>query len=1255
MRMKKYLQILFCFFTSYASAQKNNYEKAWDALNQNKWTEASKLLKDAQQDPAIFYDAYISNMYVEAYKGREETVKDFSKSFYSKTDNPYPFVYALWFNHALMGARGKKQFDYQLNLINQLLKDDKAPGTLVASANYQMVLHNIFSNEFNKLPPFVQAVGGIRNWQYTGPFENLSQTGFYKNYGPLEHPEPDAIFKSNTNADVKWFVPLTENNEGWFPVSNQFNSQTAVVYAQSFVSSPSDQTVYCTAGFSGSIKIWINDEIMIAEPKERLTDMDAYIAKCNLKKGTNRVLVQLGFTDNTFPNFIIRFTDEKLRQLPGITGSSTYASYPKSVTTTGKNNLVTHFAEAFFLDRIAKTPGNLVNYLLLADVYLRSKKIIEARNIIDEAIKKAPDNCLLKMKMAEILTKEDNRTLLLEEVEKIKQLDPESLLVLELNIKEHFNNQKYEDVATELEKRINLYGEDEITSAYKVQLLIQDKKYDELVKEVERLYKKYPENEKLLQMMYNIQKNVYNDKKAAMKVYENYMKDNYDYNVYMEYADILSEQGSDSKALDIKRSLADKFSYSPVEFYKLSKYYYGVKKYDDAEDNIRKSLALSPYNEVYWEQLGDIKSEKNNSAEALNAYNQSLKYDPNQYSIINKIRKLNGKQESFKLLPVTDIDALIKADKVAEAKNTDYGYYYILDAKDIIVHTAGASEEYYTTIIRVTNEKGIDKFKESSISYGNHQALLIEKSEIIKKNMTRINGERNDNNIVFTNLEAGDVIVFKYRLHNYVYGRLAKEFSDSYYFGGQIYTAATRYNLLVPADQKIYYTFNNSTVQPVISNIENFKQYSWELLKAEPNKDETLLPHLADYTSVLHISTIPDWKVISDWYSDISNNKAEEDFEIMALYKKLFPEGQKPMTQFQKARVIYDYIESNIRYSSVSFRQSAYVPQRPSATLTTRLGDCKDLSSLFVTLAGMAGINSQMVLVDTRDNGQKHIILPSVEFNHCIVKAELDNKKYYIELTNSYLPFASLPNDLNGAVILEIPNKYVSAKTDLQFLKFENRTKDVIKRVVDLKPVEGDLEISVRTIKYGNKSSEVRYTYNNLDYEKQLKKIEQSVASGYKNNVKMLNVNFKNLDKLIDSAEYTYSYLVKNEIGEIGSLKTFRIVYPDVVASLDHFSADTRTYPVEYWNYEDVDTYETIVNITVPAGTKLTELPASENLSFKEMKYTIQYTLKSPDKLTVIRKFSNSRQQNISPSDYTAFKLFFEKIIKAEQKFIAYK
>lgn len=207
---------------------------------------------------------------------------------------------------------------------------------------------------------------------------------------------------------------------------------------------------------------------------------------------------------------------------------------------------------------------------------------------------------------------------------------------------------------------------------------------------------------------------------------------------------------------------------------------------------------------------------------------------------------------------------------------------------------------------------------------------------------------------------------------------------------------------------------------------------------------------------------------------------------------------------------------------------------------------------------------------------------------------------------------------------------------------------------MDIKPVGIDLQVQVKVSKFGNLSSGIRNTYINLDNDKQVQEMEKTVASGYKNNIKLDQLSFTGLDQVNDSISYTYQLKVKNEVSEIGSLNTFRVTYPDVVASLDNFTSDERSYPVEYWTYEDGDLYETIVNITAPAGKKFVELPTSENLQFKDMNFSIKYTLKSPGKLMITRRYSCKRQ-NISPADYPAFKSFFEKIVRAEQKFIAYK
>ncbi len=57
-----------------------------------------------------------------------------------------------------------------------------------------------------------------------------------------------------------------------------------------------------------------------------------------------------------------------------------------------KYELIPGFAEKYFKAKIEKEKTNLVNYLLLADVYLRNENLLEAHNTLTDALKIAPDN-----------------------------------------------------------------------------------------------------------------------------------------------------------------------------------------------------------------------------------------------------------------------------------------------------------------------------------------------------------------------------------------------------------------------------------------------------------------------------------------------------------------------------------------------------------------------------------------------------------------------------------------------------------------------------------------------------------------------------------------------------------------------------------------------------------------------------------------------------------------------------------------------
>src|SRR5882724_2951400 len=270
--------LVFFSLITICTAQET-YKQAWEALDKGDRAKAGKILDALVKDKPASADNFITNLYLKSYNGQEATVTDADASFYDRTPNPYPYIYALWFNSGMLGNYGKKKYPHQLRLTDKLIADPKAPGTLVAAAHYQKGMHLLYSNDGDDAQKEFDKVGNTRNWQYVGPFENLSESGFYKEYGPLQHPGPEAVFASNTNAAIKWFAPATEIKDGWTPVSFQINKHTAVAYAQTFVDMPEEKEVYFNTGATGSIKVWLNDQLLLSQDKERTTEMDTYTVK----------------------------------------------------------------------------------------------------------------------------------------------------------------------------------------------------------------------------------------------------------------------------------------------------------------------------------------------------------------------------------------------------------------------------------------------------------------------------------------------------------------------------------------------------------------------------------------------------------------------------------------------------------------------------------------------------------------------------------------------------------------------------------------------------------------------------------------------------------------------------------------------------------------------------------------------------------------------------------------------------------------
>jgi tetratricopeptide (TPR) repeat protein/transglutaminase-like putative cysteine protease len=1262
----------------------NDYEDAWKALNRNDRKTALVLLQKAMNDPKTAVDAYVTYIYLQSFEGKESEVNDFSTRVYDKLKDANPYVFALWFNGSALGGYGKKAPGHQLQLLDRLLADPGANGSIKAAAHYFKALHYQFSNDFSRAEKEWAKIGAVAPvWQFVGPFDNLSGSGYYKDYGPLHHPEANANFTSVSSANIQWFTPPVISREGYtFPYPH-IRRNTAIVYAQTFVYSPEDRSLLLNVGAGGSLKVWVNDRPVLGASKELVTEMDFYKQHIQLKKGYNRLLVQLGYTDNTSPNFIIRLTDETLTPVSGLTYSAQVQPYVKDVTAAGTTAAgganavagkpavgtasasgattsaadappsIRHFAEAFFEKKVAAEPGNAINYLLLSDTYLRSAKTTEARKTIEDALHRYPDNQLLRLELMEVLIKEGNRTMLMEEAERMKEKDPDCILAIRLNIQRMINEEKYEDAFKELDRCVKLFGEDEQVWSTRMTLYSKQNKMDELVKTIQQAFAKYPENTEFVSMMYNLKVNGYKDARGGIKVLETYLKDNFSFSILKKLAAEYTKQGMKEKALALLQLPKTEFPYDPDLYTDISSFYYDQQNYDKAADFGRQALALAPYVATYWENLGLELQQLHKNADAIKAYQKALYYDANKYSARERLRELENKPSVWKAFPETDV---YKAIRDAAGKTFNYDYFYVLDEKFAVVYPEGATEEYTTTVVKILDQKGIDTWKESTIGYNsNTQELKMEKAEVVKKSGSVVPAEQNENQVVFTGLEVGDAIVLKYKIQHYAQGRVARHYWDKFSFNAFVPELVTRYCLLIANNVKFDYKLENGSPKPAESNYDDFKLYTWQMNDPAIFKDEAFMPPLMDIGPVVHVSTLASWSDIATWYSDLSNSKTEDEFEVKQVYQNLFPQGADKLSDREKAIRIYRYITGNIHYSSVPFRQGAFIPQKASLTINTRLGDCKDLSSLFVALAKLSGLKANLVLVNTRDNGQKSMELPSVEFNHCVVKTWLNGQPTFLELTDNDLPFACLPPNLDHASCLVIPSGNQEVKdAKLEFVESPNRPRERINRQVNVRIDGSKVRLGFDVCKTGTLVSGVRDEYESLSPDKQLEEMQKAVSGSYKNTVKVDSVIFGNLGPQSDSVRYRYYCAIDNEVVEVGSMHMIKIPFTDVVASMDNFSPDVRQFPVEYWRYENTDEYNTKVNIQAPAGMQFIDLPKSESYTFKGSTYSIQYIPAGPRSLTIIRKATLQRD-NVQPAEYKAMKDFFGKIVKAESKYIAFK
>ncbi len=1250
-KLKSVLLLLFIIVTKINYATADDLKKGWDVFLLNNRAEAVNLFKLAAKDPATKSEASLALSILARDNGNSEEAFKYFIDFYKAAENPYPYVFGLWTTSCINGSYSKKNKE-QVAFLKQVSVDPRANQSMQALANAMLGYHFQKSNDYKSANLYFSKINVVQFSQVAGQFENVSGSGFNKNFGVLENPSASAVFKNKVGSDVKWFNLKYTRNDKWLDFAYNFDSDDAVCYAQSFLNSPLDQEVILRAGASGAVKIWVNDLLVSSIMDEQNTDMDIYGYKVKLNKGYNRILVQVGKSELNRSNFIMRLFDLNENVLTGITYAS--EAQPFSKAAPYEISSVPFFAETFFAEKLKKDPENILSLLIMGEIHLRNDKAYEARKVFSQAIAIAPKSTFIKERLIECYSRDQNVTLLTKAVESIKTNDSESYYALREFYSDAVDKEDYDEAEKLVAKIVKLYGTSLTTDVLDLDIYVKRKKFDNIVSVGKAMYDKYPDYWEIVNLKYTIEVSVNKDKDKATDILVKYLKTNNNEAASNILSSDYFQKGNIQKGFDIHLKRTEEYPYATGYYGDMADLYFSKQDYATSEKWLKKVLEICPYNGYYWNQLGKIYEAMNKTEDAKMAFSKCIYYSPTNYEAQRLLRKMQEKKDLFGYFPEIDINKLFVNSPPAKDFPEDNSIV-LLNEIQRIVYPEGATEQKTDILIKIFNQAGIDAWKSYVVSYNEYtQRFIIEKGEVIKSDGNKVKAETNGNELVFTSLEIGDAIHITYRIEDYVFGQMASHFTDRFNLNYSIPVGLCKYSLIVPEAKKFNYKVINSDIQPAVSLPEaGYKMYVFEKSGLPGLKGEPYMPTLDDVGMTVDISSIPDWKFISNWYADLANTKAKSDYELKEAVADVFKDQPKTLTELQKSKLIYDYIEKNVSYSSVSFLQGAFIPQKASRTLNTKLGDCKDVSTLFVAMCREVGVTANLVLVSTRDNGDNYLVQPNVGFNHCIAHLMADGKEYFIELTDNKLSFSTLGNSLINSTILQIPTETKKVSGELEKLKTQNRIPNHIIRTANISFNNNDLQVSRNTYRTGVFADGTRYDYAELGKEEQLKTMNQSISSDFTTPVKLTELNFSDLSILSDTVNYKLAFTVSNALMEVAGMKIIKLPWSESYSSLDFLSLEKRTFAFNIWDFSAMESASEELSIELPKGKVLAEMPKSVVINNSLISYNL--TFKMLGAKLVATRVMKYNKEIVSPEEYASFKETFTKISEADARQVAFK
>lgn len=1243
--ISKFIVIICCILAVGAKGQ-----TGWEWIDKGDFVEAEKAFLSNLKKDSTNRDALKGMIFLSEVK---QSSFHYQKYITTYVRNHSEEAFYLLFQRAFQGD--------DKEIIDNKTFTERAK--LHSQINYASDLGDKNKDYGKKLKLYREIIGKY-TWALIGPFKNESGSGYIESY-PVEQKSFDtsAVFIDETGLQLQWVIPSYSAGTGRIFFDQHLNSSSyrdGTYFANTFINVPSDRTLQLRLDRSSPIKLWFDDDLVFESDEKINANYDNEIITLKVKKGNHRILLKNATNYKAATNFknlsfwdglvtystrvTVRITNDRGDLMDDIT-SGMFAPY---VPTDYKPEVETYPILSYYKDQSQQQPEELFNYYALCKAYLRTGFYQELEEYFVKLYRKHPASPFHTYLAAKAYAANNKSEKVYPMINKLDLGKAPFFEILYSKHKELDKKNDEEQYLASLDKLLALnpahYGLNNEYVRYYERKGMEQKK-DEFIN---ALIANYPHLKPSFESKLSTYKGKSNytpeerlkaQKESIKKVKSEYSES--DIKAAIKY---YKEKDKPTKVIKLYDELIDGMPHIDDFRRDKAEYLLDEKRYQEALLVGLDVLKIAPNEPDNLKLVGDVYRKLKEDSLALVYYKRAIENSITGYEvkgIQEEIEKINGGDPLKKIFDTRSLDEILEQggwEEFAAGEESVVLAY----TKDMVLNDYNVVEVFQQMMVKILTPGGADEWTQYNFKF----LGWLQSVKVIKPDGREVIPDHRSGYVVFKELAPGDIIKLEGKATYSINNTFDKEFVHRHYVSFHAPVYYHKFEVALPKGKSLVSVAHNCSNEHSIVEKERFTHFVWEdkFLNAL-KQEEAVLDNTDRYANIM-VSTMQDWSKIVSWYQRKTYKRLDLTYDIKEILDTII----KPeMTDSEKVVSIYDFITKEIKYSHVSFLNSAYVPKFPSNTCSGKIGDCKDVATLMITMLRSLGIPSYYVLVKTSHYHQMDMV-PSLEFDHVIVAYELDGKIHYADLTTNFYPFYVLTEiDVNCWALriksgetqdFRLPNDYISEKKNKVQIKVEATLH-----------TDRSVDMHVNTTHIGMAGGKIRERLFALPEYKHRSFVLELLGEGVFENLQVEKINFGNEESINEPLESEFVLRSEGFTDKISNLFILRMPYMKAVLPNSAVLTNNRVNRISVLEMLDAQPCEQELRINFPEGYKLTELPRNVKEESQFGVYTVEFSAIRGG--LIVKKKQVFYKTVVDVSDFEAFKAYYLKILDHDKMKIA--